>query len=360
MTVTLNKTSDCCEPVCDTTVVNTPGPAGAAGAAGAAGTNGTDGKNGYSLTTSDFTIPNVGAAVNIFVDDVALWSQNAYCYVEGSGHYIIAGKGVSHITAVRLGYPTDLGVTGDTITTGSTVAPAGARGETGAAGSSVLLSAKAQLLTHTGSAQVALSGGGNDTYALFSKSAAATGLAWRKPAFTDFSDQLDLTSQVKNKLPLTTLGNSGGANGDIAYWNGSNWVRIPAGTSEGKYLKVVGGIPTYADISSTSLSVAARAEIAATVSGSSITGSTATNEINIPTTGCLTGAVGGAFTCTLSYSTAISTPNPIIVANMKYAASNTWNPVEIVSMTVNSIEMHIDGSASPFVSPFTLYFAALV
>ena len=356
MTVTLNKTSDCCDPVCDTTVVNTPGPAGNAGAAGAAGNDGTDGKNGYSLTTSNFTIPNVGNAVNVYVDNTTIWSANAYCYIEGSGHYLIAGRGASHITVVRLGYPTDTGVTGNTVASGATVAPAGARGAAGASGSLALLSAKAQLLTHTGSAQVALSGGGDDTYALFNKSSAATGLAWRKPAFTDFSDQLDLTSQVKNKLPLTGIGNTGGAVGDIAYWNGANWVRLSAASAEGKYFKISGGVPTYDDI--TALSVGARADIEVTTSASNITGSTATNATNIAASGALTGAVGGTFTCTLVFTSALSTANPIIVANFKHDSSASFQPVQIVSTSVNSVEMHIDVTSLP--SPFTLYFAALV
>ena len=356
MTVTLNKTSDCCDPVCDTTVVNTPGPAGDAGAAGAAGNDGTDGKNGYSLTTSNFTIPDVGNAVNVYVDNTTIWSANAYCYIEGSGHYLIAGRGASHITVVRLGYPTDTGVTGNTVASGATVAPAGARGATGSSGSTALLSAKAQLLTHTGSAQVALSGGGNDTYALFNKSSAATGLAWRKPAFIDFSDQLDLTSQVKNKLPLTGVGNTGGAVGDIAYWNGTSWVRLSAASAEGKYFKISGGVPTYADVDG--VAVGARADIAITHSSGTINGSTATNATNIAGSGALTGSVASAAsTCTLAFTSAISTANPIIVANLKHDASATYNPVQIVSTSVNNVVLHIGGTIP---ASFTLYIAALV
>ncbi len=36
---------------------------------------------------------------------------------------------------------------------------------------------------------------------------------------------------TKITLPLANLANSGGAAGDIAYWNGSNWIRLAKGTA---------------------------------------------------------------------------------------------------------------------------------
>lgn len=46
------------------------------------------------------------------------------------------------------------------------------------------------------------------------------------------------------EVPLASLKNAGGANGDIIYWNGSAFARLPVGAA-GKVLKVVAGLPAW-------------------------------------------------------------------------------------------------------------------
>lgn len=48
----------------------------------------------------------------------------------------------------------------------------------------------------------------------------------------------------QNGIPLADLGNSGGAAGDLAYWDGSNWVRIAVGVNS-RVLTVSSGIPSW-------------------------------------------------------------------------------------------------------------------
>lgn len=43
---------------------------------------------------------------------------------------------------------------------------------------------------------------------------------------------------------LANIANSGGAVGDIMYWNGSNWIRLAVGAN-GTVLKLAGGLPTW-------------------------------------------------------------------------------------------------------------------
>jgi len=56
------------------------------------------------------------------------------------------------------------------------------------------------------------------------------------------SDASGNATWENNKLP------DGTASGDMLYWNGSAWVRIPVGT-DGQVLKLVSGVPTWVDYS---------------------------------------------------------------------------------------------------------------
>ena len=67
-------------------------------------------------------------------------------------------------------------------------------------------------------------------------STAGNGMTWRQPKFGDFNaatDKLNLATHTDTatQLALTQIGNAGGGAGDIAYWDATNWVRIPAGTN---------------------------------------------------------------------------------------------------------------------------------
>jgi len=263
MGITLNQNTDCCETTCTSTTVNTPGPQGPAGPAGTNGTNGTNGSNGYSVTTNTETIPSSGA-INVEVDNTG-WiedtsaSNSQIVFIGNAGHFQVKGKGASHITLEFLNITGDPGSAGDTIPPGTVVSPAGRQGPAGADGEITGLTAKGQLATYNGLSSSAdkLSPGANGT-ALFADSTLNLGIKWKQPAFSDLSGTVDLGgsqvsgqidisgSSVTGSLPLTDLANSGGAAGDLAYWNGSSWVRLAIG-SAGQVLSLSGSTPQWVD-----------------------------------------------------------------------------------------------------------------
>lgn len=273
MAINLNQNTDCCETSCDNTTVNTPGPQGATGATGSAGTNGSDGVNGYSVVANTTTIPSSGF-FNLFVDQTS-WLPvtptlgGFTVFITGAGHFAVAGKGTTHITLSFLDYPGDPGSPGDSISSGSVVAPAGARGADGTAASE--LSLKGQLLTHTGSALSSFNVGAN-SQVLKADSTTQTGLAWGAVSGSDIAGGIDLSNQVTGTLPVTSVGNAGGAVGDLLYWNGSNWVRLPA-VAAGQLLtsQGVGVAPSYATQTSLLATFAAKAQFAYSSFGTSAT-----------------------------------------------------------------------------------------
>ena len=65
-------------------------------------------------------------------------------------------------------------------------------------------------------------------------------------------------------MPVASVGNTGGATGDLLYWNGSNWVRLPA-VATGQLLisQGVGAAPAYATQTSLGLATyAAKVHVA--------------------------------------------------------------------------------------------------
>lgn len=252
MGITLNQNTDCCETTCTSTTVNTPGPQGPAGPAGANGTNGTDGNNGYSVTTQTSTVPSSGA-INLVVDQTG-WiaptetADSQVVFIGGAGHFLVSGKGTNHITVTFLNYPGDPGSAGDTIPVNSVVSPAGLRGPAGSAANE--LSNKGELITRTATALSALSVGSNNKV-LKADSSTPTGLIWGDVAASEVTGNINLSSQVTGTLPLASIGNSGGLTGDLLYWNGSNWLRLPA-VSSGQLLtsQGVGVAPAYSTPSS--------------------------------------------------------------------------------------------------------------
>ena len=300
MATNLNQNTDCCETSCDYTTVNTPGPQGATGATGSAGTNGSDGNNGYSVTTQSFVIPSSGA-INLPVDHtgwIAATStpDSQVVFVGGAGHFLVSGKGTTHITVTFLSYPGDPGTAGDTITLGAVVSPAGLQGPAGADGQITGLDTKGQLATFS-TAAAKLNVGANGT-TLFADSAQALGLNWKQPAFSDLSGTVDLGgSQVSGQLdiggsnttgtlPLASLANSGGVAGDIAYWNGSNWVRLSLGSS-GQVLSAGASAPQWS--TSAGVSFAAKGKTVSTNTGASNT--TLTWDTNVATAQLYSNAV---------------------------------------------------------------------
>ena len=293
MAINLNQNTDCCETSCDNTTVNTPGPQGATGAAGANGTNGTDGKNGYSVTTQSSTIPSSGA-INLVVDQTG-WiaptstPDSQVVFIGGAGHFLVSGKGTNHITVTFLDYPGDPGTAGDTIPTDSVVSPAGLRGPAGSAASE--LTNKGELLTHTATALSAFTVGANNKV-LKADSSTATGLIWGDVAASEVTGNIDLSSQVTGTLPVASIGNSGGSTGDLLYWNGSNWVRLPA-VATGQLLtsQGVGTAPAYATQTSLLATYAAKAQFAYSSFGASATLTTDWST-NVASTSYSAGQVG--------------------------------------------------------------------
>ena len=362
MGITLNQNTDCCETTCTSTTVNTPGPQGPIGPAGANGTNGADGANGYSVTTDSFTIPAPSDAVNIPLDHTG-WiaatesADSQVVFIADAGHFLVSGKGSSHITVTPLNYDGDPGTAGDVIASGAVVAPAGLRGPAGADGEITGLTAKGQLATYNGlSASADKLSPGADGTALFADSTLNLGIKWKQPAFSDLSGTVDLGgsqvsgqidisgSSVTGSLPLTDLANSGGAAGDLAYWNGSSWVRLAIG-SAGQVLTLSGSTPQWG-AASTGATVLAQGKFSLTGTYSSPTIATAAG-VNVGTPTYTGGAV---HQLTIPFSSPLASTDVIVQmtagnddaalgSHTFYLASFTTSQIVIQFPTPSSISV---------------------
>ena len=331
MAIQLNSNQDCCESSCTNTTVNVPGPEGAAGAAGTNGTNGVDGVNAYSTTTAAHTVPNVGSIFNMYVADHAAFSVNQILVISGYGHYLVTHKGTDggggeYLGAKRLGYPDDTGSTGATIAIGTEVSPAGPQGPAGATGdASTLLTAKGDLITRTSTGATTIGvGSATDGKTLFANSALNTGLEWKAINFTDVSGKINLGTQTDttNKLPLDRLTGPSDQEGDLAYYNGTSWARLPHG-SDGQVLTVSGGVPAWvAATSSSGLSVVAEGDISFTlISSGTIDATAITNALNLSASTCWAGTTSSA---TIAFDSAIGTDRPVVIfTNIDASPLNT-------------------------------------
>jgi hypothetical protein len=109
---------------CNTLVVGEAGPQGPQGLAGINGTNGVNGINAFTTTSANFTQPNVGAAVTIYVVDSRWIAAGQTLYISGAGFYRVTVVGVSanyNITATLL--QTDGISPAGTVPTGRKVSP---------------------------------------------------------------------------------------------------------------------------------------------------------------------------------------------------------------------------------------------
>jgi len=321
MAIQLNSNQDCCESSCTNTTVNVPGPEGAAGANGTNGTNGVNGVNAYSTTTAAHTVPAVGSSFNMYVADHAAFSVNQILVISDVGHYLITHKGTDggggeYLGAQRLGYPDDTGSTGATIAVGTEVSPAGPQGPAGATGdASTLLTAKGDLITRTSTGATTIGvGASTDGKALFANSALNTGLEWKAINFTDVSGKINLGTQTDttNKLPLDRLTGPSDAEGDLAYYNGTSWARLPHG-SNGQVLTVSGGVPAWVAASSSGLSAAVRATLTYDFSGVSVT---ADSEAVNFSSASVTVNGSPAFTITVDFSLSASPTLPAFIQDV--------------------------------------------
>lgn len=339
MAVNLNQNTDCCETTCTNTTVNTPGPQGATGASGSNGTNGTDGNNGYSVTSGSFVMPAAGVATNVGVDQTG-WivatasSDSQVIFIGDAGHFKANGKGTNHITIQPLYYPGDPASEGDTIASGKVVAPAGIQGPAGSAASE--LSNQGDLLTHTGSVLSPLSVGANNKV-LKADSTAPTGLVWGDVATSEVTGNIDLSSQVTGTLPVASVGNTGGATGDLLYWNGSNWIRLPA-VSAGQVLlsQGTGSAPAYA-LPSTLTGVAAfAAKVHASRDQSAGTTTADSGAINIASVTSSKSSTN-IITWTINFTDTVSTTLPMLFSGENETI------YKVTSRSSSSIILESDG-----------------
>ena len=330
MSVNLNNSTDCCNTDCTNTTVNVPGPQGNAGSAGTNGTNGTNGYNGYSVTDAEFTIPSANTNTNIPVDHTG-WiaatptADTQIIFIGNAGHFLVSGKGTGHITGKPLFYTTDPGTVGQVIPAGTVVSPAGLQGPAGATGdASTLLTAKGDLITRTSTGATTIGvGSATDGKTLFANSALNTGLEWKAINFTDVSGKINLGTQTDttNKLPLDRLTGPSDQEGDLAYYNGTSWARLPHGF-DGQVLTVSGGVPAWVAASSSGLSVVAEGDISFTlISSGTIDATAITNALNLSASTCWAGTTSSA---TIAFDSAIGTDRPVVIfTNIDASPLNT-------------------------------------
>ena len=319
MSVNLNNSTDCCNTDCTNTTVNVPGPQGDAGAAGTNGTNGVDGVNAYSTVKAEITTPAVGQTINLYVIDHAAFAVDQLVVISGVGHFRIDykatdGSGSEYLGAVRLGYPDDSGSTGATIAVGTEVSPAGPQGPAGATGdASTLLTAKGDLITRTSTGATTIGvGASTDGKTLFANSALNTGLEWKAINFTDVGGTISSAQTAVGSLPLDRLTGPSDQEGDLAYYNGTSWARLPHG-SDGQVLTVSGGVPAWVAASSSGLSAAVRATLTYDYSGVSVT---ADSEAVNFSSASVTVNGSPAFTITVDFSLSASPTLPAFIQDV--------------------------------------------
>ena len=340
MSVKLNNSNDCCNTDCTNTTVNVPGPQGVAGADGTNGANGIDGVNAYSTVKAAITVPAVGQTINLYVVDHAAFAVDQIVVISGVGHFRIGykstdGSGSEYLGAVRLGYPDDTGSTGATIAVGTVVSPAGPQGPAGATGdASTLLTAKGDLITRTSTGATTIGvGAATDGKTLFANSTLNTGLEWKAINFTDVSGKINLGTQTdtNTKLPLDRLTGPSDATGDLAYYNGTSWARLPKG-SDGQVLTVSGGVPTWVAASSSGLSAAVRTTLTIDASVGSVTADS--SAINVSSASKVFDG-SSYLTVTVNFSTSVAVDLPIVIQN---AGTTNVSEYDITERTTDLVK----------------------
>jgi hypothetical protein len=109
----------CCNPCPTVEVTNIPGAEGADGAPGAAGIN------AFTITTSDFVVPNIGDPVTVQVGNSSWAAVGQNVFIAGAGTFSVTSKlGTGSMTLTYLDYAGNTHA-GETITAGAQVSPAG-------------------------------------------------------------------------------------------------------------------------------------------------------------------------------------------------------------------------------------------
>jgi hypothetical protein len=332
MAITLNQNTDCCETTCTSTTVNVAGPAGAAGAAGS---NGTVGSNAHTTLNADFTMPAVSITVAATVLDSGWMSVGQAVYVSGGGYFEVTAKASATAITLKNLYatPTNSAV-GATVNSSNTVSASGIKGDTGAAGAAgagAVTLVKGGLSTFSTS-NTALAVGANGKF-LGADSTAVTGLAWDTVKYSDLqASTLALnTVTTSGQLPLAGIANAGGAAGDIAYWNGSAWVKLAKGTTGHLLEQGSSNAPQWAAPTTNDFNIEAMGRIAyADGSPDSVSfDGTPTNCAGSPS---LSGS-----DVTINFTTTISNSHPkVMLTPVGLAALNLY----VTSISTSSLVVH--------------------
>lgn len=228
------------------------GPPGPMGPMGPQGITGLDGVNAFGITTSSFTMPAVGATVNVSVDAAEWATEGQVVFIGGVsgavGYFQVAVTStMSVMVLINLGYPTNL-VPGAPVGSGQQVSPAGLQGPQGPAwvltsplginlggtGQGTQAGAFDALSPLTGPGQLIGSDGQqcisvtatSDGQVPLSDSSAPAGFTWVD------SDTLQVSFNEISPLSLK---------GDLLVYDGTTNRRLPVGTLAGMVLTVVPG-----------------------------------------------------------------------------------------------------------------------
>jgi hypothetical protein len=347
MAITLNQNTDCCETTCDTT--STVNVAGATGAAGAAGSNGTNGSNAYTATTASFTMPAVSSTVAVAVSDSGWMSVGQTLYISGGGYFEVTAKASATSITVKNLYavPTNAAV-GATVATASTVSAAGVKGDTGAAGgagSGLPTLAKGGLATFS-TQNIALAVGADNKF-LGADSSATAGIAWDTVQYSDLGGTLALnTVTTSGQLPLADIANAGGAAGDIAYWNGTVWVKLPKG-SAGQRLEQGASAPQWVTPAASGAAMEAYGRVTTTTSHSAAPVFDG-DEFN-----CASVAASGNLV-TIVFTTALSKAKPIVLLTPRLGNTSDLT-LDANGISAASIKIELPNSSAPHEFDFAVF-----
>jgi hypothetical protein len=348
MAITLNQNTDCCETTCDaTSTVNIAGPTGAAGAAG---TNGTNGSNAYTATTASFIMPAVSSTVVVAVSDSVWMSVGQTLYVSGGGYFEVTAKASATSITVKnlLTVPTNAAV-GATVATASTVSSAGVKGDTGAAGaagSGLQTLAKGGLSTYS-TQNIALAVGADGKF-LGADSSATAGIAWDTVKYSDLQAStlaLD-TVTTSGQLPLVGIANAGGVAGDIAYWNGTVWVKLPKG-STGQRLEQGASAPQWVTPAVSGVTMEAYGRVTTTTSHSDAPVFDG-DEFN-----CASVAASGNLV-TVVFTNVLSKSKPIVLLTPRLGATSDLT-LDANGISTASIKIELPDSSAPHEFDFAVF-----
>jgi hypothetical protein len=134
--------------------------------------------------------------------------------------------------------------------------------------------------------------------------------------------------------------------GDLAYYNGTSWARLPHG-SDGQVLTVSGGVPAWVSAVNSGLSVVAEGDITFGYQSGTpqITSTSISNAVNLSSPTCFAG--NSASSVTITFDTAIGNARPVVIFTDTSSGVNTsgWK-VTATSATAITIDTGITSNVS--------------